>query len=185
MTDSAPNRSPNPNQPYPVTQIGNLPYRRLAACSRFRLLLLIGTWTLALGSSETSAFSLGGRALAPLAFLAELPAPTATAFGQWLISAVAALSILALGKQFVRKTPLEAEFLTKREFQEFKDKDFASLRNRIEYSHESLANKLDAINHRLSDVASLVARLDERTKLHSVHPASTPSTESQVLNRKS
>jgi len=96
--------------------------------------------------------------------LAEVAAPTANGFGSWLISATAALSILALGKQFMRKTPIEAEFLTKREFQDFKDKEFADLRNRIDHSHELLSNKLDGINTRLSDVGSLVARLDERTK---------------------
>jgi hypothetical protein len=124
---------------------------------------------------EPSAFSLGS-ALAPLAFLAEVPAPSPSALGSWLISAVAALSILALGKQFIRKTPLEAQFLTKREFQDFKDKDFADLRNRINHSHESLSNKLDGINNRLHDVGSLVARLDERTKVHKVHSPSTEST---------
>ena len=123
--------------------------------------------------SGTSAFSLHSSA-----FLSELPAPTASALGSWLISAAAALSLFALGKQFMRKTPIEAEFLTKREFQDFKDKDFADLRNRIEHSHESLSNKLDSINSRLSEVGSLVARLDERTKVHNVHPQSTESTRS-------
>jgi len=113
-------------------------------------------------SEPTSAFSPQTSA-----FLAEVAAPTANALGSWLISATAALSILALGKQFMRKTPIEAEFLTRREFQDFKDKDFAELRNRIEKSHESLANKLDTISDRLSDVGALVARVDERTKLHS------------------
>jgi hypothetical protein len=112
------------------------------------------------------------------AFLAQLSTPNASTFGTWLACAIAALSILALGKQFMRKTPLEAQFLTKREFQEFKDKDFADLRNRIEHSHESLSNKLDSINARLSEVGSLVARLDERTQLHAVHSPSTESTKS-------
>lgn len=110
-------------------------------------------------SAFDSAFS-----LQPSAFLSELPAPSPHALGSWLLSAAGALSILALAKQFMRKTPLEAEFLTKREFQEFKDKDVADLRNRIDHSHESLSIKLDSINNRLSDVSSLVARLDERTK---------------------
>ena len=108
---------------------------------------------------------MGGSAPAPLAFFGEVPAPAGNALGSWLISAAAVLSLFAVGKQFMRKTPLEAEFLTKREFQDFKDKDFAGLRNRVDQSHESLSNKLDSINNRLSEVASLVARLDERTKL--------------------
>ena len=111
-----------------------------------------------------------------IAMLAEVASPGASALGSWLLSAAGALSIFALAKQFMRKTPLEAEFLTKREFQDFKDKEFADLRNRIEHSHEALATKLDNINNRLSDVTSLVARLDERTKVHAVHKTSTEST---------
>jgi len=75
------------------------------------------------------------------AFLAEVAAPTANALGSWLISATAALSILALGKQLTRKTPLEAEFLNKKEFSEFRDKvetNFNSLRDRIDNSPSTL-----------------------------------------------
>jgi hypothetical protein len=107
-----------------------------------------------------------------LCILAEAAAPGASALGSWLISATAALSIVALGRQFIRKTPLEAEFLTKKEFNEFRDKvegNFNSLRDRIDHSHEALANKLDGITTRLHDVSSLVARLDERTGAGSGH----------------
>ena len=160
--------------PPAVPQVVSLPYRRLSACSRFRR--AVRTWFLMLGTYLViGAWSLELQAASP--FLAEVPAPAGNALGSWLISATAALSILALGKQFMRKTPLEAEFLTKREFQDFKDKDFADLRNRIEHSHESLSNKLDSINTRLSEVGSLVARLDERTKVHNVQSASTESAD--------
>src|SRR6185436_8768059 len=56
------------------------------------------------------------------AALAQLPVPDATHFGTWLMSATAVLSIAALGKQFVRKTPLEAQFLTRKDFAEFREK---------------------------------------------------------------
>jgi oligoendopeptidase F len=113
-----------------------------------------GAWNLQLGASDTSATS---------------PA----SLGSWLLSAAAALSIMALGKQFMRKTPLEAEFLTKREFQDFKDKDFAEFRQRVDQSFHDVSEQLKAMNNRLSDIGALVARLDERTKLHSIshHPS--------------
>lgn len=117
-----------------------------------------------------------------LHMLAEVAAPSANALGSWLISATAALSIVALGRQFIRKTPIEAEFLTKKEFNEFRDKvetNFNSVRDRIDHSHETLANKLDSINDRLHDVTSLVARLDERTKL-----SQTNSHEPLIPNKK-
>jgi len=114
-----------------------------------------------------SAFSPFAPVQKSSAFLAEVAAPTANALGSWLISAAAVLSLFALGKQLVRKTPIEAEFLTKKEFNEFRDKvdtSFNSLRDRIDNSHDALGNKLDAINNRLGEMNSLVARVDERTK---------------------
>lgn len=99
--------------------------------------------------------------------LAEAAAPAASALGSWLISAAAVLSLFAVGKQFMRKTPLEAEFLTKKEFNEFRDKvdtNFSSLRERIDQSHQTLSNKLDTLNDRIADVRSSVDRVDERTK---------------------
>lgn len=99
-----------------------------------------------------------------IALLADMAAPEATQFHQWLLSAFAVLSIAALVKQFARKPSIEAEFLTKAEFANFKDKDFADLRNRVDHSYQALANKLDSINDRLHEVRSLVDRLDERTK---------------------
>ena len=111
-------------------------------------------------------------AISEVPAMAELPAPSAGTFGQWLISAVAALSILTLGKQLMRKTPIEAEFLTKREFNEFRDKvdtNFNSLRDRMDRSSDVLSEKLDGINNRLHEVRALVDRLDERTKERSTN----------------
>ena len=120
----------------------------------------------------------GQAARAPIgaAFLADVPSPEPAQFHQWLLSAFAVLSIAALVKQFARKTPIEAEFLTKREFADFKDKEFADLRNRVDQSYQALANKLDFINDRLHEVRSLVDRLDERTKnLNALREHSNPS----------
>jgi hypothetical protein len=100
----------------------------------------------------------------PSTVLAQLPAAEPSQIGAWLVSASAVLSAAALARQFRRKTPIEAEFLTRKEFQDFKDKDFADLRNRVDQSFRSLSDKLDGINERLHDVRSLVDRLDERTK---------------------
>ena len=128
--------------------------------------LVLGYWLLLIPASPSPSFP-SLSFVKDSAFLAQLSTPSASTFGAWLACAVAALSILVLGKQFMRKTPIEAEFLTKKEFNEFRDKvdtSFNSLRDRIDHSHETLANKLDTINGRLSDVSSLVARLDERTK---------------------
>src|SRR5687767_9433463 len=99
--------------------------------------------------------------------LAGVAAPSANDLGSWLISAAAAPSIIALGTLFMRKTPIEAEFLTKKKFNEFRDKvetNFNSLRDRIDHSHETLAKKLDTLNDRLGDVRSSVDRVDESTK---------------------
>ena len=53
-----------------------------------------------------------------LPLLAQLPAAGADQFRDWLVSAAAVLAVGALIRQFVRKPPLEAEFLSKKEFGE-------------------------------------------------------------------
>ena len=87
---------------------------------------------------------------------ASAPDPTSTSLGAWLLSATAALSIAALVKQFIRKPPLEAQFLSRAEFQTFQDKLDAAL--------TALNTKLDTINNRLHEVRASVDRLDERTQ---------------------
>jgi hypothetical protein len=129
---------------------------------------LLGLWFLSLstfGSSLPSRASVQNPALpVPRSTFGQLPAAEPSQIGTWLVSACAVLSAAALARQFKRKTPIEAEFLTKKEFQEFKDKEFADLRNRVDQSFRSLSDKLDGINERLHDVRSLVDRLDERSK---------------------
>ena len=92
---------------------------------------------------------------APIPALLAVTVPDA-GLGAWLLSATAALSIAALAKQFMRKPPLEAEFLTRADFQNFQDK--------LDRSVNALSLKLDAVNDRLHDLRALVDRLDERTK---------------------
>ena len=110
--------------------------------------------------------------------LAQLPAPDPSHFTHWLVSATAALSLAALGKQFLRKTPLEAEFLTKKEFADFKnklDQDFAAVHTKIDRCFDLLSSRLAELNQaaenrnavlheRINEVRSLVDRVDERTK---------------------
>jgi len=96
-----------------------------------------------------------------------LPAPDPAHFTNWLVSATAALSIMALGKQFVRKTPLEAQFLTRKEFADFREKldqDLNGISGKIDRSHDLLSHRLDVLSVRMDEVRSLVDRVDERTK---------------------
>jgi hypothetical protein len=107
------------------------------------------------------------RACADSLLLAQLSVPDPAHFTNWLLSAAAALSIAALGKQFIRKTPLEAQFLTRKEFTEFRDKldqDLSAISAKIDRSHDLLAHRLDGLSVRFDEVRSLVDRVDERTK---------------------
>jgi hypothetical protein len=155
------------------------PVNPLSPVRRVRLILELAAWTLfALWFIQVSApFAFSAvknpdhasslRALSASVVnpgLAQLPAAEPSQIGAWLVSASAVLSAAALARQFRRKTPIEAEFLTRKEFQDFKDKEFADLRNRVDQSFRSLSDKLDGINERLHDVRSLVDRLDERSK---------------------
>ena len=73
---------------------------------------------------------------------------------------------------------MEAEFLTKKEFGEFKtklDQDFAAVHTKIDRCFELLSSRLAELNQaaenrtailheRINEVRSLVDRVDERTK---------------------
>ena len=99
--------------------------------------------------------------------MGQLPAPDPAHFTNWLVSAAAALSLAALGKQFIRKTPLETQFLTRKEFTEFREKldlDLGGISGKIDRSHDVLSHRLDVLGARLDEVRSLVDRVDERTR---------------------
>ena len=83
------------------------------------------------------------------------------------MSAAAALSIAALGKQFLRKRPLEAEFLTRKDFGDFREKldlDLGAISGKIDRCHDGLTHRMDILGARIDEVRSLVDRVDERTK---------------------
>lgn len=108
----------------------------------------------------------------------QIPSPTPDQFRDWLLSAVAALAVAGLIRQFIRKPPIEAEFLNRREFADFKaklDKDFDAIWGKIDRSFELLNHRLDEMKQddqqrtadldaRINEVRSLVDRVDERTK---------------------
>ncbi len=121
--------------------------------------------------------------LLPSAFFLQLPTLPPGSIETWLLCAVAVGAIAALAvKLFVRKTPLEAEFVTKEEFRIFRaavERDLSGLRDRIDSRHLAILEALDklrtdllsdadrrsvALHKRLNDAESTLARLDERTK---------------------
>jgi len=108
-----------------------------------------------------------GRMAKGGAVMGQLAAPDPAHFTNWLVSAAAALSLAALGKQFIRKTPLETQFLTRKEFTEFREKldlDLGGISGKIDRSHDVLSHRLDVLGARLDEVRSLVDRVDERTR---------------------
>ena len=79
----------------------------------------------------------------------QIPLPPAGAIESWLISAAAVVAMIALGKKlFVRKPPIEAEFVSKAEFRMF--------RENVERELNGLRDKIDArFLSRLLDDGSL------------------------------
>jgi hypothetical protein len=115
--------------------------------------------------------------------LAQFPTLPPGAIETWLLCALAVASIVAIGvKLFIRKTPLEAEFVSKEEFRIFRaavERDLGGLRDRIDSRHLAILEALDklrndlladaerraiAIHKRLNDAESALARVDERTR---------------------
>lgn len=114
---------------------------------------------------------------------AQLPALPPGSIESWLLPAAAVATIVVLGiKLFVRKPPLEAEFVTKEEFRLFRtpvERELTGLRDRIDSRHLQVLEALDklradlvqegerragGIHKRLNDVESGLARVDERTR---------------------
>jgi chromosome segregation ATPase len=115
--------------------------------------------------------------------LAQIPTPAHGAIESWLITAAAIASLVLLGKKlFIRKPPLEAEFVSKAEFRAFRENvqhELDGLRDKIDARFLNLTEKIEemkgellaagerrgnSIHRRISDLESGVARLDERTK---------------------
>jgi hypothetical protein len=112
----------------------------------------------------------------------QIPTPPAGAIESWLISAAAVGSLILLGmKLFVRKPPIEAEFVSKTEFRAFRDgveRDLNSLRDKIDARFLNIGEKIDEmkselliagerrdvpIHRRMNELEAGLARVDERT----------------------
>jgi hypothetical protein len=112
-----------------------------------------------------------------------LPTPAAGSIEQWLLAAAAIGYIVLIGKKlFVRKPPIEVDFVMKTEFHQFKTDTAAQIQkieNKMDTTFLRLADKLEdvkteilthgerrgaSIHERLNEVESAVARIDERTR---------------------
>ena len=115
--------------------------------------------------------------------LMQIPAPPSGAIETWLLSAVAVVSIAAvMMKVFIRKPPIEAEFVSWAEFRRFREgveRELYALRDRIDARFLNVVEKMDQVkiellaegerragtlHQRLNDMESGLARVDERTK---------------------
>jgi hypothetical protein len=117
-------------------------------------------------------------------FLAQLPTPPPGAIEAWLIAGAAVMAIIVLGKKlFVRKPPIEAEFVSKSEFRTFREcveRDLNGLRDKIDARFLCLGEKIEemksellsagerrgcSIHRRINELEAGLARVDERTKV--------------------
>ena|SRR2546423_2830418 len=113
----------------------------------------------------------------------QIPNPAPGAIESWLVSAAAVVSLVLLGKKlFIRKPPIEAEFVTKSEFRMFREtveRDMNGLRDKIDARFLSLGEKIEelkgellsagerrgnSIHRRINELKAGLARVDERTK---------------------
>ena len=113
----------------------------------------------------------------------QIPTPPAGAIESWLISAMAVVAMVVLVKNlFVRKPPIEAEFVTKSEFRIFREsveRELNGLRDKIDARFLSLGEKIEemkgellaagerrgsSIHRRINELESGLARVDERTR---------------------
>ena len=111
-------------------------------------------------------------------FVSQLPAPPSGAIENWLLSAAAVASLVALGKKlFVRKPA--AELSAVETLQTELRSDLRSLRERLDERLLAVMEKLDQVKTellaaqerqiatlqvRLNQLESELARVDERTK---------------------
>src|SRR5438128_1793515 len=113
----------------------------------------------------------------------QLPTPAPGSIEAWLISAAAVIAMLALGKKlFVRKPPIEAEFVSKAEFRMFREsveREMNGLREKIDARFLNLGEKMEemkselltagerrggSLHRRINDLEAGLARVDERTR---------------------
>src|SRR3989442_11224438 len=83
----------------------------------------------------------------------QIPSPPTGAIESWLISAAAVIAMLALGKKlFVRKPPIEAEFVSKAEFRLFREsveREMNGLREKIDARFLNLGAKMQEMKSEL------------------------------------
>ena len=113
----------------------------------------------------------------------QIPSPPNGAIESWLISAAAVVSLVVLGmKLFVRKPPIEAEFVSKAEFRLFREsveRELNGLRDKIDARFLNLGEKIEdmkselliagerrgsSLHRRINELEAGLARVDERTK---------------------
>jgi len=113
----------------------------------------------------------------------QLPAPPAGAIETWLVCAAAVTSLVVLAmKLFVRKPPIEAEFVSKAEFRTFREsveRELNGLRDKIDARFLCLGEKIEetkgellvagerrssSIHRRIKELEAGLARVDERTR---------------------
>jgi len=96
--------------------------------------------------------------------LLQLPAPAPGQLENWLIPAVAVLSVAALVKKVFPRRRSDDEFVTKSEFHH----ELSAIRDKIDARFLALSEKVEhlgtTIHEKLTNIESAVARLDERTK---------------------
>ncbi len=114
--------------------------------------------------------------------ISQIPTPPSGSIESWLISAAAVGSLILLGmKLFVRKPPIEAEFVTKVEFRAVREgveREINGLRDKIDARFLNLGEKIDemkselliagerrdvSIHRRINELEAGLARVDERT----------------------
>jgi hypothetical protein len=97
--------------------------------------------------------------------LAQFPSLTAGQLEVWLVCAAALVGLGVGVKLLVARRPgLEAEFVTKSEFREFRtsvEQDLNGLRDRIDSRHLAVLQSIEGLK---SSVLAEVARLDERSR---------------------
>src|SRR5258705_8847558 len=115
--------------------------------------------------------------------LMQLPSPAPGTLERWLVCAAAVFSMIVLAKKFfVRKPPIEAEFVSKAEFRMFREsveRDLNGLRDKIDARFLILTEKMEeiksdlliagerrgsSIHRRINELEAGLARVDERTR---------------------
>ena len=118
-----------------------------------------------------------------MTMISQLPNLMPGELERWILSAAALGGVVLLGvKLFVRRPPLEAEFVTKEEFRQWRasvEGTLGGLRDRIDSRHMGVIEQLEqlkasllsdgerraaSLHRRLNDMEAGLARVDERTK---------------------